>query len=279
MSIRAGYQAITMDQINRMRVGLALGGGAVRGLAHVGVLSVLMGAGIPIDYVAGTSAGSIIGALYCAGLGLDRLESLSSETNWWKISRLALSPRGLLNFNKLSNWLIRQIGDLDIDELVTPYAVVTTDIVTGEEVVFRSGSLAPAVQASCSIPGLVVPLEMDDRLLVDGSLVNTVPVSVVRQMGADYVIGVDILTHKIRWRLGPLGYGIAAIEILAERAGCGMGQADCLITPDLAGKTYIRFSKRGELFQLGAGAAMQRLEKIRSDLSMLELHENIIPER
>jgi NTE family protein len=262
-----------MEYHERKRVGLALGGGAVRGMAHVGVLAALVGAGIPIDYVAGTSAGSIIGAFYCAGLGLERLRILSQETNWWKISRLALSPRGFLNFDKLARWLARNMGDLDFDEMLTPFAVVTADIMTGEEIDITSGRVAPAVQASCSIPGLVTPVELDGRLLVDGSLVNTVPVSVLRRMGADYVIGVDILTHKVRWRLGPLGYGVAAIEILAERAGGGCDLADCMIQPDMAGKTYIRFSKRGELFELGMGAASQQVEKILSDLSMREIHE------
>jgi len=267
-----------MEYLARKRVGLALGGGAVRGMAHVGVISALIGAGIPIDYVAGTSAGSIIGALFCSGLGLDRLQKLSQETNWWKISRLVLSPRGFLNFDKLSKWLIKQVGDLEFDDLLIPFATVATDILTGKEVDLLEGRVAPAVQASCSIPGLVTPVEMNGQLLADGSLVNTVPVNLLRRMGADYVIGVDILTHKVRWRLGPLGYGIAAIEILAERAGGGMDLADCLISPDMAGKTYVRFSKRGELFELGMGAASRQTEKILSDLARLELHEDIIPQ-
>jgi len=267
-----------MDYLPRKRVGLALGGGAVRGMAHVGVISALVGAGIPIDYVAGTSAGSIIGALFCAGLGMDRLRKLSQETNWWKISRLVLSPRGFLNFDKLTTWLTRQIGDLEFDELLIPFAVVTADIVTGEEIDLLEGRVATAVQASCSIPGLVTPVERDGRLLADGSLVNTVPVTLLRKMGADYVIGVDILTHKVRWRLGPLGYGIAAIEILAERAGGGMALADCLIAPDVAGKTYIRFSKRNELFDLGMGATLLQTEKILSDLARLDMHENSLPQ-
>jgi len=268
-----------MEYAPRMRIGLALGGGAVRGLAHVGVLSVLVGAGIPIDYVAGTSAGSIIGALFCAGYDMEQLHVLARETSWWKVSRLVVSPRGFLSFNKLAGWLSDRIGNVDIDELLKPFAVVAADIFSGQEVDLHSGNLARAVQASCSIPGLVEPVEIDGKLLVDGSLVNTVPVSVLRQMGADYVIGVDILTHKIRWRLGPLGYGIAAIEILAERAGGGMNLADCLIAPDLAGKTYVRFSKNDELFELGARAARQQLEKIQSDLSLIEAHENPVFER
>jgi NTE family protein len=267
-----------MDYLPRKKVGLALGGGAVRGLSHVGVISALVGAGIPIDFVAGTSAGSIIGALYCSGIGLERMRKLSDETNWWKISRLALSPRGFLNFDKLSRWLVRQIGDLEFDDMLIPFATVAADIYTGEEIDLNEGRVAPAVQASCSIPGIVTPVEIDGRLLVDGSLVNTVPISVLRQMGADYVIGVDILTHKVRWQLGPLGYGIAAIEILAEHAGGGCELADCLIAPDVAGKTYIRFSKRGELFELGMGAAALQAEKILSDLSRLELHENPVPQ-
>jgi NTE family protein len=265
------------SMVTRKKVGLALGGGAVRGLAHVGVLSELVAADIPIDYIAGTSAGSIIGSLFCSGIGLERMSALAEETNWWRIARLALSPRGFLNFNKLSGWLQKHIGDIDFSDLQVPFTAVAADIATGEEVDLSAGRLAPAVQASCSIPGIITPVEIDGRLLVDGSIVNTVPVNVVRRMGADYVIGVDILTHKVRWRLGPLGYGIAAIEILAEKAGMGAQQADCLITPDMAGKSYVRFSKRKELVQLGAWAARQRIDHIRRALGLIEPYADLIP--
>lgn len=252
----------------RKRVGLALGGGVVRGLAHVGVLSVLGRAGVPIDFIAGTSAGSIIGAAYCAGAGIERIKALGEYFRWWRFARLTWPVRGWISFDKLARWLVAEFGDLDFNDLMIPYAVIATDLQSGQAVVFRQGRVAPAVQASCSVPGIVTPVEIDGRLLGDGSLVDTVPVSVLREMGADYVIGVDIFSSSLRSHGGPFGMAITAIEILVRGAGGGIYDADCLISPDLAGKTYTRFSKRDELISLGEKAAHEKLDCIRSALNL-----------
>jgi NTE family protein len=123
------------------------------------------------------------------------------------------------------------------------------------------------VRASCSVPGFVTPLEIDGRLLGDGSLADTVPVDILREMGADYVIGVDIFTSSIRPRWGPFGMGFTAMEILVQRAGGGIDTADCLISPRLGGETYLRFSKRERLFKLGEEAAEEKLPFILQALS------------
>ena len=176
---------------------------------------------------------------------------------------------GWFSFDKLARWLVAEFGDLDFVDLQIPYAVIATDLQNGEAVTFRKGRVAPAVQASCSVPGIVTPVEIDGRLLVDGSLVNTVPVSVLREMGADYVIGVDIFSSSLRSHWGPFGMAITAIEILVRGAGGGIRDADCLISPDLAGRTYLRFSKRDELIALGQQAAQAKLDCIRSELGLL----------
>jgi NTE family protein len=251
----------------KIKLGLALGGGAVRGMAHVGVLAALAEANIHVDFVAGTSAGSIIGALYCAGVSLERMYAIARKINWWRLSGLTVNPYGFVSFTRLARWLNSEIGELNFEELHTPFAVATTDIVQAEAVYISTGKLAPAVQASCSIPGFVTPVEINHRLLVDGSLVNTIPVELVRKLGAEYVIGVDIMTPKLRRRLGPLGFGIAAIEIMIERAGCGMEKADCLISPHLSGHTYLRFSKREALFELGLRAGREVIPQIEACLA------------
>jgi len=253
----------------RKRVGLALGGGVVRGLAHVGVLSMLDKAGIPIDFVAGTSAGSIIGAAYCAGADIERIRRFSESIRWWRFASLTWPVHGWFSFGKLARWLVAELGDLDFVDLKIPYAVIATDLQTGDPVIFRQGRVAPAVQASCSVPGIVTPVKIDGRLLADGSLVDTVPVSVLREMGADYVIGVDIFRSSLRSHWGPFGMAITAIEILVRGAGGGIRDADCLISPDLAGRTYLRFSKRDELIALGEQAAQAKLHCIRSELGLL----------
>jgi NTE family protein len=238
----------------------------VRGLAHIGVLSVLEREGIPIDYVAGTSAGSLIGAVYSAGLSVEEILEFATRLHWWNIARPVWPVRGFVSFDKMERWLVKELGDLDIADLKLPYAAVATDLRTGQPVCFRQGKLAPAVRASCSVPGVVTPVELDGHLLGDGSLANTVPVSVLREMGADFVIGVDIFQSSIHPRWGPFGMGFTALEILVQRAGGGIVQADCLISPELGGETYLRFSQKERLFDLGAKAAEGSLGCIREVL-------------
>jgi NTE family protein len=250
------------------RVGLALGGGVVRGLAHIGVLAVLEKAGIPIDYVAGTSVGAIIATAFSAGWPASRIDEHARGFRWHRLIRPALSKRGFFSFEPLANWMRAQFGDLDFDELEKPCAVAVTDIEAGKPVVLRSGRVVPAVQASCSVPGFIAPVELDGRLYGEGGVTNMLPVSALRQMGADYIIAVDLFPFSLREFLGPLGYGLAALEILLQRSGCGVEEADCFLRPDLSGKTYLRFSKHVELYALGRQAAEQELERIRRDLGI-----------
>ena len=125
----------------RKRVGLALGGGVARGAAHIGVLAILEEAGVPIDCVAGTSAGSIVGALYCAGMGSDQMRSLADQVNWRYIAAPVWPRRGLVSFERLESWLENLIGQLDVADLAIPFAAATTDIYTGETILLRQGTV------------------------------------------------------------------------------------------------------------------------------------------
>lgn len=252
------------------RIGLALGGGVVRGLAHVGVLEVLEEAGIPIDFVSGTSAGAIMAACVAAGIDARRIKEFAWTFTWPRLARPVWPKRGLVSFDRMRRFLNRYLGELRIEDLSLPLVIATTDIELGEPVYLREGPLALAVQASCSVPGFVTPVEWQGRWLAEGAMSNMVPVSILREMGADYVIGVDIFAHKVRHWLGPLGYLMGGVEILLERSGLGLVQADCCITPALSGKTYLRFSKRDELFELGRQAALLQLPAITRDLGMDE---------
>jgi len=256
-----------MNAFESKKVGLALGGGVVRGMAHIGVLSVLEKAGIPIDMVAGTSAGSIIGAVYCAGVKPDRIYETAKNLQWWQLARLVFPRRAWVSFDPLEKWLVNELGDLQFSDLKIPLTVVATDLDNGKPVEISQGRLAPAVKASCAVPGFVEPVELGGCLLGDGSLADTVPVSALRKMGADFVIGVDIFTSSIRPRWGPLGMAFSAIEILVQRAGGGIDSADCLIAPQLGGYTYTRLSRREELFQLGVDAAVAKLSAIQEALN------------
>jgi len=256
-------EARETDSIHQTRkVGLALGGGVVRGWAHLGVLSVLEKSGIMIHYVAGSSAGSLVGALFCCGMCITELINLAARMRWWHLMRPVWPAQGFFSFEGLERLIIRQVGDILFSDLKTPFAAITTDIADGKAVSITSGRLAPAVRASCSVPGIFIPVRIGDKSLVDGSISDTVPVNVLRQMGAGYVIAVDIFAPALRPRLGALGMGFNAIEILVQNAGGGIGEADCLISPDLAGSTYLRMSKREHLFRLGQQAAEAKLPEI-----------------
>jgi NTE family protein len=259
-----------ISDVNQLpKIGLALGGGVVRGFAHLGVVAALEEAGLPIHCVTGSSAGSLVGAIYSAGIPISTALADASKLAWHKIVSLAWPSRGLFSFDPLEKWLIFTLGNINIEDLPKSYAAVATDLDTGELIVLHQGKLAPAVRASCSVPGFFVPREIDGRLLGDGSLVESIPSSVARQLGAEYVIGVDILTPTVREGWGALAYGIDALEIVIQRAGGGYQEADCLIRPALAGHTYLRFSKVNELYELGRLAAQEALPKISADLERL----------
>lgn len=247
-------------------VGLALGGGVARGVAHLGVLSVLLDAGIPIDVIAGTSAGSIIGALYLRGVSVEEGLRLSRRLRWRDWASPVWPRRGLVSFRKMESWLEKVIGDPHFSDLPRPFATVAMDIESGERVVFREGRVIPAVRASCSVAGFVEPLDWEGRQLVDGSFVDTVPVSVARDLGAEYVIGVDIFVPALRRAWGAWGYLFSVIERMVQNAGLGVRQADCIIRPDLSGTTYLRFSQAEALYRRGVEAARAALPRLRADL-------------
>ncbi len=259
-----------MNQTNgRFKVGLALSGGVARGPVHIGVLTVLERAGIPIDFVAGVSAGSIIGSAYCAGIEVDQLREISLKTGWREVASLAWSRQGLMSFAKMEPFIEQMVGELDIRDLSIPFATVATDVCKAERVILREGRLATAVRASCSVPGFITPVEMNGRLLCDGGVSDNLPVDAVRQMGADYVIGVDLFVPgQPRW--GLIGMGAIAFQTLVRQAGGGYKDADCLIVPDLSGRTYLHFSRAEEYIALGEAAAETILPKLKHDLGVFK---------
>ena len=247
----------------RKRIGLALGGGAVRGFAHIGVMQVLLQEGIPIDCVAGTSVGSIIGAAYCMGMSTDEIITISEKINWLRIIRPYWGPDGLVSFRGIRTLVDDLFDTPTFENMQIPFSVVTTDIDADEGFVISDGLVAPAVEASCSVCGVVAPVEWRGKRLADGIFVNAVPVSVVQELGADYVIGVDVFKPLIRPRGGFISHLVNAFEIVLRHAGGGMESADCLISPDIGGFTYMRFAKRDTLIELGRQAAERKLLEIK----------------
>jgi NTE family protein len=184
--------------VPRPKIGLALGSGSARGLAHLGVIRAIEDAGIELDFIAGTSMGALIGAIHAAGK-LGELEATFRTFDWKKTVSffdVVLPKSGLLDGARISALARAHIHATSIETLPKPFAAVATDIVSGEEIVIRSGDVIEAVRASLSVPGIFTPVRSNGRVLVDGGLTNPVPVSVARAMGADIVIAVD-LNHEI----------------------------------------------------------------------------------
>ena len=242
-------------------------------MAHVGVLQAFCDADIPIDCVAGCSAGSILGALYCAGVPMERIQSYVPYITWRRIAGLAHSDQGILTFEKLERLMVMLLGDIEFRELALPFAVVAMDAVTGERLIIRQGRVAPAVRASCSIPGVVTPVEVDGRLLSDGGIVDNLPVDGARALDADFVIGVDVFEPHYRRNRGPLGKGLTAIETMVRNTGGGVQRADFLIAPKTAGQTYARFSRYKDLILLGEQAAWDKLPLLKEILAGKGLNE------
>lgn len=180
------------------KIGLALGSGSARGLAHIGVIRAIKDAGIQVDYVAGTSIGALIGAVYASGK-IDSLQDAYLAMDWKKIAYffdVVFPKSGIIDGNKVADFMREYVHSVLIEDLPMPFRAIATDYNNGEEVTFETGDVIEAVRASISVPGIFTPVRINDHVLIDGGLVNPVPVNTTRNMGADVVIAVD-LNHGI----------------------------------------------------------------------------------
>ncbi len=249
------------------RVGLALGGGAARGIAHIGVLKVLHEQGVNIAAVAGTSVGSIVGALVCAGYRWDEIREMSRDIRWNQLIQLSFSGMGIVRSGRLEHVLDDLLGGTTFEELEVPLAVVAVDITTAEEVVLREGRIAPALRASSSVPGIFEPVELDERLLVDGGVRNNLPARLVRSMGVDIVIAVDLIPDATEGRRPKNIIDVIAgtfAVLVWNTSETGRRDADILIEPDIADIGFHELDKAEDLLARGEAAAGKHLQEIRS---------------
>jgi len=247
-----------------LKVGLALGSGLARGLAHIGVLQVLQETGIKIDYIAGTSMGSVIAALYACELKLkmiNRLAQRISRRTWMDFT----FPRlGLMAGEKLEELLYMLTRRRSFSDLALPLAVVAVDLISGEKVVIKEGSIARAVRASCAIPGIFSPVAIKEKLLVDGGLLQRVPASVVREMGADLVIAVDVGVNVGDYKIEHIFDVLSrSIDIMSREIHQAQSQdADLLITPGVDDIGPFDFHRAEEAISRGEAAARHLLPLI-----------------
>jgi NTE family protein len=249
-------------------IGLALGGGFARGIAHIGVLKVLEEENIPIKFIAGTSVGALVGALYCSGLCPAELEAVAARVRFRSFARWTLSRLGFASNQRMVVFLNAILKAKTFEELRIPLAVTATDFSTGAGVVFRSGPLIEPIRASCTYPGMFLPVKFEGRLLIDGMLAYSVPSVPLRQMGATRVLAVHL---KGSW-LNRNGNGprhlfdvIGQCFSIAQDMNCGVWRAasDLVLEPDVSPYGYDDFAHAPDLIRAGEVAARAALPEIR----------------
>lgn len=246
------------------KIGLALGGGAVLGAAHIGVLKAIDELNIPVHFISGTSIGAFISAFYGFGKSWEEIESFTKDLNWLDLTGLSIPKLGLLSNKKLGDVIKKSIGDVNIEDAEIPIAMVATDITSGEKVILSKGDVEIAVMASTCIPGIFIPVEIDNRLLVDGGIVENVPVTPLKKMGADFIISVDLNAEHpykkpeniVEVLLRTFDFTLkAATKLQTEKV-------DIQIKPDLSQFNMVDMNQADELIHTGYVEAKKALKNI-----------------
>lgn len=252
---------------------LALSGGAARGIAHAGVLKVLEEENLRPDLIVGTSAGSLAGVFLAAGVSAARTIMWAETLRWSSLARPVISKLGLLTNDRLGDLLDRALPVRTFEELSIPFACMATDLETSEPVILRSGELRTAIRASCAIPGLFTPVEIDGRLLIDGGVTANIPVTAARQLGGDLVVAVNVngpyhRTEPPRHMLSIIVQSFFMLSRASEEAAGAA--ADILIAPDVGTIGYEQLHRAPELIAAGEEAMRAALPTLRSRLLGLE---------
>jgi NTE family protein len=253
------------------KIALALGGGAARGFAHVGVIKALEAQGIVPDIIVGTSAGSVVAALYAGGANGFELQKLALSMEDGSVSDWVLPDRGFIRGEALQNFVNKALVNRPMNALPRKLAVVATELQTGEMTVLRSGDVGLAVRASSSVPGVFQPVRIGGREFVDGGLVSPVPAKVARDMGADLVIAVDISSKPKNAKVSSM------IDVLLQTftimsttvAQYELGQADVVIRPDVGSIGGTDFQSKHLAILEGEKAAAEKMEQIRAALAKI----------
>jgi NTE family protein len=269
---RANQSGLSDENVPALRpgVGLALGGGFARGLAHLGVLQVLEQNHIPIACIAGTSVGSILGAAYASGAPLARIIATCRTLRFRDIARWRVSRLGLASNHRLGDLIERVFDSRQFEDLRIPMAVVATDLNSGEPVVLTHGSLVDAIRASCAFPGLFEPVEIGTRCLADGGLVAPVPTRAARQLGAELVLGVSVGIQD-----GHRGAPANIFQVVTRAVSAAQKHqlevwerhADLVLRPDVQSIAWDEFNRADEAIAAGAAVARLALPRIQKFLA------------
>jgi len=261
-----------LDINRKTSLGIALGGGGCRGIGHIGVLKAFEELGVKFDYIAGTSAGSIIASLYALGKSAAEMEQIIKGIKKSDVTKGSIAFIKPAKTEKLENLMNKIYGDLKVfSELEVPLSVVCTDLKTGKEVDFNYGNVAKVVSASCAVPGVFTPVVHEDMHLVDGGLRNNVPVDVVKNMGANVVFAVDV--NHLR---GSGTNSLSTVSVLSSTIGIMMQSkvdqtlqmADLIITPSLETFSPLKLEGIDEMIKIGYDTVMAHKDKIKKILEL-----------
>jgi NTE family protein len=263
----------------KLKIGLALGGGAAKGFAHIGVIKMLEASGIHPDVVAGTSAGSVVGALYASGMDPFQLQEQAFSLDASNIRDVRLFSGGLVQGRKLQDYINQLVGQRSIEKLKLPFAAVATQLETGQRTVFVRGNTGQAVRASSSIPGVFEPAEISGKHYVDGGVVSPVPVDAARQLGADFVIAVDISTRPSGVNpQGMVNIVGQSITIMGQQLGRQeIARADVVIRPSVSNIGATDFEQKDQAILEGERAALAAIPAIRAKLAALTAARQAAP--
>lgn len=251
------------------RVALVLGAGAAKGFAHIGVIKVLEAHHIPVNMIVGTSAGSFVGSLYAYGFSAFQLQKISFDLEQSDVADLTIPDNGFIKGERLAGYVNRMLRNTPMEKLRIPFYAVATDIQTGQEMVFGSGNTGSAVRASCSVPGVFVPVTIGGRMYVDGGVVSPVAVDAARRLGADIVIAVDISGNGESPRpTGTLSTIFQSIGIMYGKISSQQLQrADVVVKPRVGYIGSSDFSRRHDAVLEGERAASAALPDIKAAIA------------
>lgn len=244
--------------------GIALGGGAARGIAHTGVLQFLEEKQLKPAYVTGTSAGALVGALYAFGKTPQEILELAREMTWMQVSGFSLSRYGILSNEELAELITGQLGEVNFEDAPLPFACIATDITTGKGLVLDKGPVVEAVRASAAVPGIYIPVTINERMLVDGGVVENVPISPLKSMGAEFILAVDLNGNDgYEEPGGIIDILLNAFDIAVDTTTrIQTREADVLIRMNLKAYSRTDASAADELFEAGYKAAQAQWPKL-----------------
>ena len=271
-----------MTKLKRPKIGLALGSGGPRGLAHIGVIKVLEENNIPIDFIAGSSIGAMVGGFYATAKDIDQVEKIAMGTNWKMILAL-IDPsfrQGLLGGKKVNNFIEDHVDKMNFKDLKIPFSVVATNFKNGDVVIINKGDVASAIRASISLPLVFKPVERGNKLLVDGGLSLPVPVEVVRKMGADLVIAVNLdadyfANNNENNKFGFYKMAENSINLLRHHlAHRNVENADIVISPQVGNAHWGKFLDGKDIISAGEKSTKIKLSQLKE--SMHQENRNVL---